>query len=317
MDRLNSILEKYFNDVGYGFSDDYNSVKKMSEIILSIREPRFNDKIKNRVGINRCIQFSHEFFDSFDFRYGDYFLKRLSQGGYDFKRVEHNSSEIPCSYYDFELCEKKIYLPYENTICDAFSIVHETLHDTNLDPNNLTLTRSLFTEYISMFGEFLFENFLVDNYDIKCKLSNNYSFNACYIKALKVDFQLSLIKCYLDKGSINDFDFYSILCHYDKDYRRYLYCIYLSIINSNDLNFDYEMRYLFGILLSCYSYDRFLNNDFDLDLFKFINESINYLEADAVYSYLDLDLINYDDLMLSNDSYDALSKSYVKIMNNR
>ena len=317
MDKLNDILEDYFNTVGYGFSDDFIAVKKMSEIILSIREPRFMDKLKNRFGINNSIELSHQFFDNFDSRYGDYFCRRLLDDAYDFKQVSKNSSDLPCSYYDYTSGEKKIFLPYQNCICDAFSIVHETFHDTNLEPRNLNLTRGLFTEYISMFGEFLLENFITENYDIKCKVSNNYSFDACFIKALKVDFQLNLIKCYLDRGSVNKYYFNSIICNYDRRYHSYLYGLYFSIIYSNNLNFDYEMRYLFGILLSCYCYDRFLNNNFDIDLFKFINENINYMEPEDVYSYLDLDLVDYYDMMLSNDSYETLGNSYVKVMNNR
>ena len=101
MDKLNSILEKYFDEVGYGFSDDFNAVKKMSEIILSIREPRFDDKIKNRVGINRCIQYAYEFFDCFDSRYSKYFIGRLMSSAYDFRLASRNSNEIPCSYFDY------------------------------------------------------------------------------------------------------------------------------------------------------------------------------------------------------------------------
>lgn len=317
MDELNRIIEKYIDETGYFYTDDFSNIKKLSEIILSIREPRFMDKIKSRFGINKSIDLSYQFFNSFDKEYGDYFQDRLNEGGFTFNHVGKNNDENAYSYFDYDLGEKKIYIPYRNQITDAFAIVHETFHDANLDIENLSLTRNVFTEYISIFGEFLFENFIDENYDIKCKTNNNYSFMACYTKALKVDFQLNLFKCYLEKGFINDYSFSYIVNSYPKRYHALLLRFCYSFIKNNDFDFDFQMRYLFGILLSCYSYDRFLNNDFNIDVFKYIHENVNELDPEDVYEYLDLDIIDDYTLLLSPDSYNKLHKSYRKIMGKR
>lgn len=317
MDELNKIIGSYFDEIGYSDVDDFNDVKKMAEVILSVREPRFLDKIKNRFGINKSIELAYEFFDDFDIEYGDYFIDRLRSNSFIFKKVNKNSPENPYSYFDRSEGRNMIFIPFQNDICDSFALVHETFHDTNLDINNLNITRNIFTEYISMFGEFLLEDFVRDNYDIKCKANNNYSFNVCFIKALKVDFQINLIKCYLEKGSLNKFYFNSIINEYDKKYHGLLYQICYRIINDKNLNFDYEMRYLYGILLSCYSYDKLLNNDFDIDIFKYLNANINYLYPEEFYDYLGLDVIDDYNLLLSPESYDKLGNSYVKVMNNR
>lgn len=312
MDILNDVMEKYISDVGYFSTDDFSNIKKLSEIILSIHEPKFSDKIKTRVGINRSINLAFDFFNSIDDSYGSYFENRLLEGAYDFEHVSKNDSSLSSSYFDPDLGLKKMHIFYRNQITDAFSIVHETFHDANLEPYNYNYTRNLFTEYISIFGEFLFENFISDIYR-NCKASNNYSFIGCYFKALKVDFELSLFKCYLEDGFINDYSFNSIISSYPRKYHDYLLDICCSIIKDNDFDFDYQMRYLYGILFSCYSYDRFMNNDFDIEVYKFIHENINYLYPEEVHEFLGLDVID-DYMLLSPESYDKLSKSYRKVM---
>ena len=261
MDELNRIIEKYIDEVGYFYTDDFSDIKKLSEIILSIREPRFLDKVKTRFGLNKSIDLSYEFFNSFDAKYGAYFQERLNDNAFIFDRVRKNSPANAYSYFDYDLNEKKIYIPYYNQITDAFAIVHETFHDTNLDIENLNYTRNVFTEYISIFGEFLFEVFINDNYDIKCMINNNYSFMACYTKALKVDLQLNFFKCYFENGYIDNYHFNSIINSYPRKYHGLLLRFCRSFIEKKDFDFDYQMRYLYGILLSCYSYDKFLSDD--------------------------------------------------------
>ncbi len=313
MDDLNVIIQKYLGEVSeYDFSD-YCAIKKASEIILNNKMPFFGDKIKSRFGLSKSVDLAFKFFDRLG--YGDYFLGRINDGTFRFNRVSKNNNATPMSYYNDKLCKNEIYLPYSNSILDAYVIVHELLHDTNLDINNMSYTRSMFTEYISMYGEFLFECFIEENYNInKFKTDINYSFNSCYISALKVDFQLNLIKCYLDNGYISDYFLNTIISKYDSKHQGLLFKICYSILDKNDLDFDFYMRYLFGILLSCYSYDKFLNNEFDLDLFVFINDNLNYLEPEDVYGYLDLEVVDNYNLLLSPNSYDKLDKSYRKIM---
>ena len=317
MDELNKLIEKHIDEVGYFFTHEFSDIKKASEIILSVGEPRYTERIKTGYGLTKSIDLSYQFFNSLDKSYGDYFQERLNEGGFDFKLVKSHSYENAVSTYDYNQGKKTIYIPYCNQITDAFSIVHETFHDANLDIENLNYTRSLFTEYISIFGEFLFEKFISDNFDIKCKAIHNTSFAACYPKALKVDFQLNLFKCYLENGFVNKYSFDSIVNSYPKRYHALLIRFYRAFIEKNDFDFDYQMRYLFGILLSCYSYDNFLNGEFSIDNFKFIHEKINDLFPEEVYAFLDLEVIDDYTLLLSPDSYDKLDKSYRKIMKRR
>ena len=316
MDELNQIIEKYLQDVEEYDFEDFIAIKKMSEIILSNRMPFFKDKVKTRYGLNKSINLAYSFLDVLG--YGDYFNEKMKDGTFKFKQVSMRSKEIPMSYYNEELGKSEIYLPYSNFIIDAYVIVHELLHDTNLDFNNMSITRDIFTEYISMFGEFIFELYIKENFKINdFKTDINYSFNSCYKSALKVDFQLNLIKSYLENGQINNYFLNTIIEKYDPVFQGTLLKYCYSILEQKELDFDFYMRYLTGILLSCHSYELFLNNKFDLELFVFINDYINYLEPEDVYSYLNLKVVDGNNLLLSNDSYEKLNKSYKKIMNGR
>lgn len=106
MDKLNRIIEKYISEVGYFYTDDFSNIKKLSEIILSINEPKFLNKIKTRFGLNKSIDLSYQFFNSFDKEYGSYFLDRLNNNGFIFEHVNKNSTSNASSYFDFDLTDK-------------------------------------------------------------------------------------------------------------------------------------------------------------------------------------------------------------------
>jgi hypothetical protein len=169
-----------------------------------------------------------------------------------------------------------------------------------------------------MLGEFLLENFIKEKYDINgFKNDVNHNFTCCYNNALLVDFQLNLIKCYLVNGHVNNYYLNTIINKYDPKCHGLLFNFCYSILDNKSLSFDFYMRYLIGILLSCYSYDMFLDKRFDLDSFTYINENMNFLEPDEVYEYLGLEVIDDYNLLLSPDSYDKLDKSYRKILGSR
>ena len=60
-----------------------------------------------------------------------------------------------------------------NTLEDAFCIVHELNHDKNLDEECSNITRSIFTESLSILTELLFEDYLKKNKVKEAKICNN------------------------------------------------------------------------------------------------------------------------------------------------
>ena len=308
---LNEVILKYITNSEVYDISELSPIECMSNIILSSKCPCFNDKIKNRFGLSKSLELSYEFFNFLSNDYGKYFLDRIGSDSIIYA-YDPKGRETATSFH--ENGEKMIYFPYCENICDSFTITHEMFHDMNLDINNINSVRDLFTEYISIFGEMLFDGFISSNYDIKCCFNNRYTFNSCYLKAIKVDFYINLVKCFLDNGYIYRFHLYDIIDRFNPYYQNYLLGLIDKFISDGSFPIIYEYRYLLGILLSCYSKDLMRDGKFSIELFQYINENINFIDYDDLYSILSLDV--YDDytLLLSNESYDKLCKSYRKNM---
>ena len=309
---INDIMLKYITENELFDISLFSPISTMSRVILESRVPSFRDKIKNRFGLNNSFKLAYEFFSFLGDDYADYFVKRANSGDIYIKYFKNNN-ETAYSYPD-ENGGKKIYLPYGKDVCDCFTLVHEMLHDMNLDVDNLSITRSLFTEYISIHGEYLLSKYVQSKYGVDFSINSRYTYNACYIKAITVDFQIALVKEFLDKGYIDDFGVASVINQYNPFYRGLLLKVYSGILTDEDLSIDYENRYIIAILLSCYTRDLVKNKRYDIDMFKFLNENINYLYPEQVYSMLDLEVADEYTIDLTPDSYQKLNKSYSKYM---
>ena len=101
---------------------------------------------------------------------------------------------------------------------------------------------------------------------------------------------------------------------YNPFYRSYLLENYKTIFDNSDLSIEFESRYVIAVLLSCYTKDLVKDKRYDIDMYKFLNENINYLYPEEFYSMLDLDVVDEYTLDLSEDSYKKLKKSYCKYM---
>lgn len=308
---LNNIILKYVTDAElYDFSE-LSAIDSITNVILSSRMPSFRDKIKNRFGLSKSLELSFEFFNTLGENYGRYFLNRVNGDGIIFV-YDPKGIETATSYHDNG--EKKIYFPYSKKITDCFTITHEILHDMNLDVNNVNEVRNLYTEYISILGELFLSDYISYNYDIKCSINNRYTFNSCFLKAISVRFYIDLIKCFLDNGNIDIYNLEKIISKYNPYYHNYLIKLADKFIVNDNFPIYYEYRYLIGILLSCYSKDLYDNGEFDINMFKYINENINDIIDEDIYDLLSLEVMDSYTLSLTPDSYEKLGKSYIKIM---
>lgn len=315
MDRLNSMmLDQTLNAGIFDFSD-YSAFSTLSRIIIEAGFPNFNYKNKNRFGLMNSYKLAYEFFSFIDPLYASYFEERFNSGDVCAKYFKKNSptDQIALSYLGRD-GTKKIYFPYGRNILDCFSLVHEILHDMNLDAHNLTVTRSMFTEYISIYGEYLLYEYVRNTYGIDFSADLKYTYRDGYKKAIIVDFQLALIKEFLEKSNINYYDVARIINSYDQYFRGILLEIFYNNLDKGELNIWYEIRYVIAVLLLSYTRDLEKTKKFDIDMFKFLNENINYLYPNEVYSMLDLDVSDEYTLSLSQDSYQKLRKSYSKYM---
>lgn len=309
--KLNEVVLDYINYSELYDFGEFSAIDSFTNIILSSRIPSFRDKIKNRFGLSKSMSLSLEFFDFIGDNYVKQFFDVVNNDRiiyvYDPKGLDNATS-----FHQDGV--KKIYFPYSKKICDVFALTHEILHDMNLDVNNINEMRNLYTEYISIFGEMLLSDYISSNYDIKCSVNNRYTFDSCFLKAIKVNFYLELLRCFMENGEINKYNLDKIILRYNPYYHGYLFKMVDNIVDNEEIPIIYEYRYVIGILLSCYSKDLFNNGKFSIDMFKYVNENINDMIDEDLYDLLSLDVADDFTLALTNDSYEKLSKSYVKIM---
>ena len=204
-------------------------------------------------------------------------------------------------------------IPINHNIHDSSTMVHELMHNLNMRPDYLSITRFLFTESISILGEMLYASYLIENnlyiHDIKVNLKDLF-WSASRI-SMKNDFDIQLMLEYLNDGYVNDKTIKNLRLN-----REYNYQIdySLSELETSNFGFDMDQRYSIGILFACYMYERIKNNKKNIvELFE-INEMINDISFKELMAYLGLETEKKDEFLLTNDSLDILEKSYKKVL---
>lgn len=312
VDKLNSILYDFCSKIDFSDFSIFNNYVCLTNIILNNKCPKFKGEIF-KFKLNSSISVVQSFLDNFDDDYGLYFYNRLNDNTFEFSKVKRNSDEKPSSYYDVDKHKKTIYIPFENSIIDSFSIVHEVLHDMNLDVCKRSICRELFSEFISLFGETLLEDYMEKNYGFSNLDNFNYNVECCYYLALDVRFQLELLNYYVNEGNIDEHVLNYIINDFG-NYKDYVESCYEYIIDNNYLDMNKSFRYLSGILLTSYTYLLYQEGKITKNNIKSINDNMCYLDPSDIYSILGLKLYDYKTMVLSAESYNKISESYTKVL---
>lgn len=311
--KLERIIERFV--VLNNINDIYDIllIKRTNDIVFNNCNYKYNLKYKNKYNINKVDSLVNEFFKSINYDLYLYYNLRKKDG--TIKLDYHPKANVSArSLYDYEHHKRKIYIPVSNTLEDAFCIVHELVHDSNIDTTCKSITRSIFTESLSILIELLFEDYL-KQYKIKdYKIANNLNLNYIDIKSLYIDFNLKLIETYINKNNINFQDLSNIVINYNKSQRYELNYIIDKILEEDNIDIDYEHRYILGILIASYMYERIKNNKNNILELLELNEMLKVYDVEQVFDYLE---IEYDEFDLLEESYKKLEKSYCKYVKNR
>lgn len=315
MNEFNLLLKSFVEENNIYDISFFDNYRKLNDIILKYHEPKYNNLLKNRVGLTKTVGNVYNFFKKLDIDLCNDFVKKINSDDFIFKKVDFNSTNINSySEYDYLEKRKKIVVLYQEDVFDGFSIVHEFFHDSNLDINNINITRSMFTEFISMYGEILYESY-IKKYNIKSYTNNNScNFWLCFYDSLKVDFLIKIIELYIKNGYINEWFFNNILSLYDVKYHDVMKDYIISLIINQNVDIFKKFKYILGILLSSYVD---INKVLDVSDFIEINNSINNLSPKDVFHILDLEISDNYTLELTDDSYNRISNSYIKKLNSR
>lgn len=310
--KLERIVEEFIilNDINS--LEDLLLIKNTNAIILN-NNNNYDLKYQKKYSLNKVDDLVKGFLKSINLEYYNYYQLRKNDGTIIFEHYP-NSNIIPYSTFDYSNNKRKIYIPLFNKLEDAFCIVHELNHDKNLDVNCSSVTRSIFTESLSMLIELLFEDYLVKNRIKDAKITNNLSLYYIKDKSLYIDFNIKLMECYINRYNINYNDYCDIINSYNNRQRKDLKYIIDKMLMDNTVNIDYEHGYILGVLIASYMYDRIKSNKHNIQELFELNEVLNKYTIDQVLDYLDLD---YDEYELSQSSYKKLEKSYCNYIKHR
>lgn len=309
---------KILNDNLFDYLDgakleELKLIKSLNDIVL---RNKFNQKIlgyKEKMDLDYTASLAYTFFKYLSEDYASYFEKRLTDGTIKFSK----DYLIGQSYYNHEIQRRVVEVPITRTIEDAFVMIHEVLHDMNLNPNDNTADRMLYTETISLLGEILFEDFLsMYNLHVKDGKRNIHNmFASVSSMAESNDFDLNLITEFIKNEYVDKSYFNSLYSHYDSE-------IIEETINSlksySLLQLEINQRYIIGSLLSCYMHDRIKSNPKYLCEFIETNSMMTNNSFESLINYLDLDIKDNDEYLLFTDkSLKKLEKCYKNEIKNR
>ena len=201
-DELIKIIKDYVYKLGVDSFESFFMSYNCSNVILSEREFKFKDKYKKNYDFNRVDSLVEDFLNDLNPAYLDYYRLRKNDGTFIFNT--NDKSGFGYSIFNDDTNHREIYVGLTGHIEDSFTIVHELFHDINMSDDMDSYGRYFFTECLSMVGEFLFSDYLVDKNIVERK--NVIAMMLFFLrqKALEVNFNIRLIKEYLERGYLND-----------------------------------------------------------------------------------------------------------------
>ena len=310
---INEAVNDYIVESELTGIEDLAFISKLTKIILDSKEVRFDYKYNKKYSLKESDRIVKEFLEYLNPYYKEYYETRKNDGTILF---DHNPQTIEPAFSSYDIFNKKriIYIPLEKTIEDCFAIIHELMHDINMDITIENMARYFYTEGLSLLSELLLEDYLKEKNIKQCINPNNRGLYSLKSKAIEVDFNIKLIEAYLRDGYINISNLMDILNSYPILYDDDLECILYKISYDKELTLDDEQPYIIGGLMATYMYDRIKNNKNNImELFE-LNQMLKYYNYSQVLEYLDLEIVDGN---LSEDSYKQLEEKYKKYLKNR
>lgn len=310
---LNEAISNYIECSGMTSTENVALVKSLTDIVLKQKEVYFKYKYKRKYTLEESDKIVKDFLSHLNPYYAEYYEIRKDDGTIIF---DHNPQTFEPAFSSFDIINNKriIYIPLEHTIEDSFAIVHELMHDINMDVTMENITRYFYTESLSLLGELLLEDYLKTKNIKQCTNPNSRGLYSLKSKAIEVSFNISLLETYLQDGYINQVNLIEILKKYPIEYSDDLESTIYKIIGDEELTLDEEQPYIIGGLLATYMYDRIKKNKNNILEFFELNQMLKKYNFDQVLDYLELE---YDDIELTPSSYKKLEKNYKKYLKSR
>lgn len=313
IDFINSVLREsldFYQNIDF---DYFDIIDKLANYIINNKKELKIEKNKSKIDKKKSIRISKEFLDNIDKKY----VLSL-ESALDNKRIYLNKIK-KTNDTEFAFCDsnedniKYMYIPYFNNSEDVYSLSHELIHYSDQTVEEITAFENSFCEVYSILSEFLLQDYLKDNYNIKyINLNKKKLFKAIYQNALLVSFDINMIKAYLENGSLTKAKLLDIIGLYTEEQQNILEYSIEYMQENNILCFDLDHRYILGVFFASYIHDKILENPKLLKEYYSISSQLDYYDAKDFIEFLDLnykDSLNFD---LEDESYEKLYKSYQK-----
>ena len=305
INELNKILYVYLNG---GNEEEFIYIQRILDIVLKNKRNFEYQEFNTYIELYKSLTLVYKFLKQLNPNYEKYFERKLDDGTMSFDY----GYEMGYSYFD-ESYHKRILIPITHSIHDAFIIIHELMHNKNLKIDSDSITRHRFTESLSILGEMLFHDYLIENHLYVHDANKHMEdvFWTAYRITMKNDFEVKLSLSYLNDGFISD-NLIRDLYSKDDEYNWQIYYSMVDAIENKTLSLDIEQRYSIGIVFASYLHQRIKDNPRKkYELFE-LNEIINEISIENLMSYLDLDVEEQDNTVLTYDSVKKLEKAYKK-----
>lgn len=162
--KLDEILTEYYKYVGI-FKETIEQVYSMAVIVVKTTNPVVNKmEWSRKISLNDSIKFVYMFLNNIDKYLALEFISKINNQ--DIVKIQsRKDNKIGKNCVDGDGI---VHIYYENTPNDIFIICHEMLHRLNVQERDEehsceNLTREYFGETVSIMGEMLIGNYLVEN----------------------------------------------------------------------------------------------------------------------------------------------------------
>ena len=299
--KINKLIKEYIIELNPD-ETDFNFISSLVDIVINTKSKATRQTYRSVYRLSDSLISSKKFLSSLDPSYGDLLLKLLKSEELELVKVTGRNNYIASSTLT-ESGIHHIFLPYNETIEDSYTIVHEVLHDSNVSLE-LTESRFLFTEAISILGEMLFEDYYSSTKPKEYLKNGKDLLYAILNKAVSLYIQIELIKLFLKYGEVNKSNIKEIGV---TDSLKPFINMYLNYYSKLDeLPFDNDQRHLMGFLFASHMHDSGDGANYLRD----INRVINDVSFDDILSNIGIHTTNSDGYDLDIASKKVLKKTY-------
>ena len=302
--KINDLISDYIIDINPD-ENDFDFITSIIKIVLSTPVRVRTQTYHHYYDIENSIEDVSKFYQTLNPEYNDRLYHLIKSGEMRLEEVSEHSRNNFIAYSEITPEGKSnIFLPYNNTVEDSFTINHETLHDTNLIPEFIE-SRFLFTEAISILGEMLQEDYYKSLLNPPKEFHKNGIdvLKAVVSKSVSLKIQLGLIRLMqkygeITKDNLSELELLKIQRRTINKYLRYYSCC-------DELPFDQDQTHVLGYVFASHMHQSGNGKDHLLEINPMLNKMdfVDILESIGV-------TVTDDGYDLSKDSKKILLKSY-------